>query len=81
MAKQVLVIGGSYFVGRVFSILCSRDEEFELHVVNRGKAPIRKEDLGIHEYRSDRHDIDTLRLSPISRMTRWWTSAPMSRAR
>lgn len=60
MAKQVLVIGGSYFVGRVFSILCSRDEDFELHVVNRGKAPIRKEDQGIHEYRSDRHDIDNL---------------------
>ena len=60
MAKQVLVIGGSYFVGRVFAILCSRTDDFELHVVNRGNAPIRKEDQGIHEYRADRHDIGAL---------------------
>ncbi|MGI6217872.1 MAG: hypothetical protein ACOYIK_09715, partial [Coriobacteriales bacterium] len=58
MAKQVLVIGGSYFVGRVFSILCDRGDEFELHVVNRGNAPIRKEK--VHEYICDRHDVDKM---------------------
>jgi hypothetical protein len=40
MKKRVLVIGGSMFAGRVFSLLASRTGEIELHVVNRGKLPL-----------------------------------------
>ncbi len=58
MPKQVLVIGGSYFLGRVFSIFASRAQDPILHVVNRGKAPLNKE--GITEYKCDRHDVDTM---------------------
>ena len=58
MAKQVLVIGGSYFAGRVFAILCSRGEDFELHVVNRGKYKLNKDH--VTEYVCDRHDFDKL---------------------
>ena len=55
MSKNVLVIGGSYFAGRVFNILTSRTDLFELHVVNRGKAPLNKLPH-VTEYRCDRHD-------------------------
>lgn len=58
MAKQVLVIGGSYFLGRVFSIFASRAGDPELHLVNRGRLPLNKE--GVHEYRCDRHDVEKL---------------------
>ena len=59
MTKKVLVIGGSYFVGRVMVILCTRaGDEFELHVVNRGNAPLRKE--GVTEYKCDRHNVDAM---------------------
>lgn len=52
MAKQVLVLGGSEFVGRVFSIMCSREGDLELHLVNRGRFPVGKP--GVHEYRCER---------------------------
>ncbi|MCR5846285.1 MAG: NAD-dependent epimerase/dehydratase family protein [bacterium] len=55
MDKRILAIGGSYFVGRVFSILASRDGNIDLHVVNRGRQPLNKEN--ITEHKCDRHDI------------------------
>jgi len=58
MKKNVLVIGGSYFVGRVFSINASRGETLALHVVNRGKYKLNLP--GISEYQCDRHDTDKL---------------------
>lgn len=58
MAKKALLIGGSYFIGRVFSILCSRSGGWELHVVNRGNAPLDRP--GISEYVCDRHDVPRL---------------------
>jgi nucleoside-diphosphate-sugar epimerase len=54
MAKTVLAIGGSAFVGRVFSIMASRNSEFELHVVNRGNYPLNLDN--VKQYKSDRHD-------------------------
>ena len=54
MAKTVLVIGGSEFSGRVFSIHASRSGDFDLHVVNRGQFP-----LGLNrvtEYKCDRRN-------------------------
>ena len=52
--KNVLVIGGSVFTGRVFSIKASRSNEFDLHVVNRGNHPMELERVA--QYKCDRHD-------------------------
>ena len=58
MKKNVLVIGGSYFAGRVFSIYSSRRDELALDVVNRGRYTL---DLpGVYEYKCDRHDLEKL---------------------
>ena len=51
--KDVLVIGGSLFIGRVFSILASRNGGFNLHVVNRGNHPMNLERVA--QYKCDRH--------------------------
>ena len=40
MMKNVLVIGGSVFAGRVFCIQASKSGEYNLHVVNRGNFPM-----------------------------------------
>jgi nucleoside-diphosphate-sugar epimerase len=53
MKKRILLIGGSLFTGRVFSIIASRTGDFELHVVNRGHYPLNIE--GVAEYKCDRH--------------------------
>ena len=59
MAKKVLVIGGSYFVGRVFTILCNREPgEWELHVVNRGTQPLNYD--CVTQYVCDRHDPERM---------------------
>ena len=57
--KKILVIGGSYFTGRVFSILCSRRDDMELHVVNRGRYQLNMDH--VTEYVCDRHDTDRFR--------------------
>ena len=51
--KNVLVIGGSLFTGRVFSIHASRNGGFDLHVVNRGNYPMDLE--RVSQYKCDRH--------------------------
>jgi 2'-hydroxyisoflavone reductase len=51
--KNILVIGGSAFVGRVFSIQISKNEENELHVVNRGNFPLNLKN--VKQYKCDRH--------------------------
>ena len=53
MSKNVLVIGGSAFTGRVFSIKASRSGNFDLYIVNRGQFPLKLE--RVSEYRCDRH--------------------------
>jgi 2'-hydroxyisoflavone reductase len=58
MKKNVLVIGGSYFAGRVFSIYTSRRDKVALHVVNRGKYTLNLP--GVCEYKCDRHDVEKL---------------------
>ncbi|MDR2357799.1 MAG: NAD-dependent epimerase/dehydratase family protein [Oscillospiraceae bacterium] len=61
MAKRILAIGGSVFVGRVFSITASRNSEIELHVVNRGNFPLNLDN--VKQYKCDRHDA--LRLARV----------------
>ena len=51
--KNVLVIGGSVFTGRVFSIQSSKNGGFDLHVVNRGNYPMELEH--VTTYKCNRH--------------------------
>lgn len=53
MTKKVLVIGGSYFVGRVFCLQAARTEDFALTVLNRGNAPLDRPNIREHVFNRD----------------------------
>ncbi len=55
MSDRVLVIGGSYFLGRIFCTLASRLGDMELTLINRGRYPMTHLP-GLREFRCDRHD-------------------------
>lgn len=55
---KILVIGGSYFLGRVFTMLAS--EKNEVTVLNRGTYSM--EDFGARCIRADRHDGEALKV-------------------
>jgi hypothetical protein len=38
--KNILIIGGSYFTGRVFVEELWKDKEYSIYVLNRGTIPI-----------------------------------------
>ena len=63
MPYQVLVIGGSYFLGRIFSIFASRGEDMELTLVNRGRYAMTNYPH-ITEHRTDRRDAEGLSRLP-----------------
>lgn len=63
MSKKVLVIGGTYFAGRVFAMLAAREAGFELTFVNRGRYSMSMLP-NVKEYACDRHDPDGLRALP-----------------
>ena len=63
MAYNVLVMGGSYFLGRIFCIFASRREDMELTLVNRGRYAMTHYPH-LREYRSDRHDAAGLSRLP-----------------
>ena len=63
MVKKVLVIGGTYFYGRVFCMLAAREAGFELTLINRGKYSMAHLP-GVTEYRADRHDAAALAAIP-----------------
>jgi nucleoside-diphosphate-sugar epimerase len=52
MKKSVLILGGTYFIGRVFSIMAERSGSFEITLLNRGRFPLKKS----AEFIFDRHD-------------------------
>jgi nucleoside-diphosphate-sugar epimerase len=54
---KILVIGGSYFLGRVFVMLASPNHE--ITVLNRGTYSM--ESFGVHQIKGDRNDINILR--------------------
>lgn len=56
--KNVLVIGGSYFVGRVFVEELSKNPDCSIYVMNRGNVPLRIK--GVTEIKCDRHDLNAL---------------------
>ena len=54
---RILVVGGSYFYGRVFVMLASK--EHSVTVVNRGTYSM--EEFGVKQVKGDRHDPETWR--------------------
>ena len=54
MGRNILIIGGSYFVGRVCVEMLAEDPDNRITVVNRGNRPIGRR--GIVEIVCDRHD-------------------------
>ena len=61
MKPKVLVIGGSYFAGRVFTMVAS--QECELTLLNRGRYSMTRYP-GVTEFRCDRHDAAALAALP-----------------
>lgn len=62
--KKILVIGGSYFVGKVFIEEYLASRPVELYVFNRGRAPLALEN--IIEIRGDRDTaVDIKRIPPV----------------
>ena len=61
MKPKVLVIGGSYFAGRVFTMVASA--ECELTLLNRGRYSMTRYP-GVREFRCDRHDAAALAALP-----------------
>lgn len=57
--KEILVIGGSYFYGRVFVMEAVRERsEYHITVLNRGTYSM--EDFGVSQVTGDRHDVSVL---------------------
>jgi 2'-hydroxyisoflavone reductase len=52
--KKALILGGSYFVGRVFVEELLEAGTHEVYVLNRGNIPMRKD--AVRELKCDRHD-------------------------
>lgn len=57
--KEILVIGGSYFYGRVFVMEAARGQnKFHITVLNRGTYSMKE--FGVSQVTGDRHDISVL---------------------
>ena len=59
--KNILVIGGSYFAGRVFVEELVKSGGYSVYVMNRGNKPLNLE--GVEEIQCDRHDTITLEMT------------------
>ena len=57
--KNILVIGGSYFAGRVCVEELAKRSDLAIHVFNRGRQPLRM--AGITELRGDREQAEQIR--------------------
>ena len=67
MSKKILIIGGTYFLGRVFSILAYR-KGYELTFINRGRFSMKNLGEHVREFACDRHDssrLQTLKLESV----------------
>lgn len=57
--KEILVIGGSYFYGRVFVMEAAREKsQYHITVLNRGTYSM--EEFGVSQITGDRHDAGVL---------------------
>ena len=63
MKPRVLVVGGSYFAGRVFTMIASRS--CDLTLLNRGRYSM-SHYLNVTEVRADRHDAAALSALPAA---------------
>lgn len=71
---KILVIGGTYFLGKAFvEQACKELERSRLYLLNRGSRPHSSEDVKnksiggaqiVKEYRMDRHDIESIKKIP-----------------
>jgi 2'-hydroxyisoflavone reductase len=57
--KNLLIIGGSYFLGRIFVENLVQNNDYRIYVVNRGNRPLNME--GVVEFKCDRNDITGLK--------------------
>ena len=71
--KNILILGGSYFVGRVFTIMAA-SAGHALTLINRGRFSMERYGTK-EELHFDRHDVQ----APRSTMTRWWIFVAMNR--
>lgn len=63
--KKILIIGGTYFVGRVF-VIWALQNGCELTLINRGKYSMKS--IGtVTEFTCDRHDIQKLQSLPLEK--------------
>lgn len=65
MGKKILIIGGTYFCGRVFAMLAVK-EGYELTFINRGRYSMKALGEGIREYKADRRDTESLKNCGLS---------------
>lgn len=56
--KKILVIGGTYFAGRVFVEELTKAKDVDVHVFNRGRIPLGIS--GVTEHRGDREDVNQI---------------------
>ncbi len=58
MKKRILVIGGTYFVGRVFVTVTAQmgEGDYEVHLVNRGRYSYKTGEVRQHHF--DRHEAE-----------------------
>lgn len=59
MKKNILIIGGSYFIGRIFVMGLSKKSDYSIHLVNRGRNPLRIP--GVEEHVCDRKDLTEMK--------------------
>lgn len=57
--KNILIIGGSYFAGRIFVEELLREKKYNVFVYNRGNIPLKKE--GVTELVGDRNNADRIK--------------------
>ena len=57
---KILILGGTYFLGRVFTIVAHK--EHDLTLINRGTYSMR--DFNVKEHHLDRHDVEAIKNLP-----------------
>ena len=57
--KNILVIGGSYFLGKVFVEELAKEKDYSIHVLNRGNRPLKMD--GVNEIVCDRQNAALLK--------------------
>lgn len=57
--KNILIIGGSYFVGRVFVEELLKKKDYSIYVLNRGNIPFNRKE--VTEIVCDRHDAGEMK--------------------